>query len=75
MRVKGFVTGSNRNPIGGVHGYWQKGVEFSYDADAKVRSIFVFKPVGAAPAGFDGTLQQEQVLDRQAALEKYYDTQ
>ena len=38
---------------GEVHWYWKKGIEFSCDADAKVRSISIFKPVGAAPAGFD----------------------
>ena len=38
---------------GKVHWYWKKGIEFSYDADAKVRRISIFKPVGAAPTGFD----------------------
>jgi hypothetical protein len=44
---------------GEVHWYWKKGIEFSYDADAKVRNISIFKPVGAAPAIFDGTLLRE----------------
>lgn len=44
---------------GKVHWYWTKGIEFSYDADAKVASISIFKPIGAAPAGFDDTLQRE----------------
>ena len=44
---------------GEVHWYWKKGIEFSYDADAKVRSISIFKPVGAAPTGFADGLQRE----------------
>ena len=44
---------------GKVHWYWTKGIEFSYDADAKVTSISIFKPIGAAPAGFDDALQRE----------------
>ena len=44
---------------GKVHWYWKKGIEFSCDADAKVTNISIFKPVGAAPAGFDGALQRE----------------
>ena len=42
-----------------MHWYWKKGIECSYDADARVKSIFVFKPVGAAPTGFNGALQGE----------------
>ena len=44
---------------GEVHWYWKKGIEFSYDVNAKVRSISIFKPVGAAPARFNGTLVNE----------------
>ena len=44
---------------GEVHWYWKKGIEFSYDADAKVRNISIFKSIGAAPTGFDGTLLRE----------------
>ena len=44
---------------GKVHWYWKKGIEFSYDADARVKSISIFKPVGAAPAGFNDALQVE----------------
>ena len=47
----------------------------SYDADAKVTNISLFKPIGAAPAGFDDTLQREQVLEHKAALERYYSTE
>ena len=60
---------------GARHWYWKKGIAFSYDADAKVRSVFVFKPIGAAPAGFDDALQREQALEHRAALERYYSTQ
>ena len=60
---------------GETHWYWKKGIAFSYDANAKVESIFVFKPIGAAPAGFDDALQREQVLEHKAALERYYSTQ
>ena len=44
---------------GEVHWYWKKGIEFSYDADTKVRSISIFKSIGAAPAEFDETLLRE----------------
>ena len=44
---------------GEVHWYWKKGIEFSCDADGKVRSISIFKPTGAAPAGFGETLLHE----------------
>ena len=57
---------------GEVHWYWKKGIEFSYNADAEVRSIYVFKPIGAVPAGFDNGLQPEQALEHGAALEGYY---
>ncbi|MCE2395466.1 hypothetical protein J4G02_12845 [Candidatus Poribacteria bacterium] len=44
---------------GKVHWYWKTGIEFSYDADAKVKSISIFKRTGAAPAGFDETILRE----------------
>ena len=28
------------------HWYWEKGINFDYDADTNVESIFVFKPIG-----------------------------
>lgn len=31
------------------HWYWTKGIEFSYNADLSVESIFIFEPIGAAP--------------------------
>ena len=53
-RVEEEFGGAEKIEEGGkVHWYWKKGIEFSYDADAKVRSISIFKPLGAAPAGFD----------------------
>ena len=59
-RVEEEFGGAEKIEEGGeVHWYWKKGIEFSYDADAKVRSISIFKPVGAAPAGFDETLLDE----------------
>ena len=59
-RVEREFGGAEKIEEGGkVHWYWKKGIEFSYNADAKVRSISVFKPVGAAPAGFDDALQRE----------------
>ena len=44
---------------GEVHWYWKKGIEVSYDADAKVRSISIFMPTGVAPAGFGETSLRE----------------
>ena len=42
-----------------MHWYWKKGIEFSYDADAKVTNISLFKPVGAAPTRFDEIMLRE----------------
>lgn len=53
---------------GKVHWYWKKGIEFSYDADAKVKSISIFKRTGAAPAGFDETILREQVWNVMKAV-------
>ncbi len=58
-----------------VYWYWKKGFACSYDADDEVTSIFVFKPVGAAPSAFDDTSQQEQVLEHKAALKGYSSTE
>ena len=58
----------------GTYWYWKQGIAFTYDADVQARSIFVFGPIGAAPAGFDDAPQREQVLEHRAALERYYST-
>ncbi|MCE2395465.1 PKD domain-containing protein [Candidatus Poribacteria bacterium] len=58
----------------GTHWYWKRGIAFTYDADARVMLLFVFVPIGAAPAGFDDGLPPEQVLEHRAALERYYST-
>ena len=60
---------------GARHWYWKKGIEFSYDADAEVEIIFVFKPIGAAPAAFDDTEAHEQLLEHRAVLDRYYSTE
>ena len=74
-RVEGEFGGAEEIEEGGtIHWYWKKGIAFNYDADAKVTSILVLKPSGAAPAAFNDTLQREQVLEHRAALEKYYST-
>lgn len=57
---------------GKEHWYWKNGITFNYDANAKVTDIYVFVPVGAAPAGFDEASEREQVLEHRAALERYY---
>lgn len=74
-RVEGEFGNAEEIEADGDHWYWKKGIEFNYDADAQVTSIFVFKPIGAAPAGFDDALQREQVLEHTAALETYYSTE
>ena len=75
-RVEEKFGGAEEIEDGGQkHWYWKKGIAFGYDADAEVESIFVFKPIGAAPAGFDDALQREQVLEHKAALERYYSTE
>lgn len=48
------------------HWYWRRGIEFTYDDDERVESIYVFKPIGAAPAG-GIPLQQQQEM-RKAIL-------
>ena len=59
-RVEEAFGGAEKVEEGGkVHWYWKKGIEFSYDADAKVTSITIFKPVGAAPAAFGRALPGE----------------
>ena len=71
-RVEEEFGGAEEIDGGGKeHWYWKKGIEFDYDANAKVESIFVFKPVGAAPAAFDDVSQHEQVLEHRAALKRY----
>ncbi len=58
-----------------VYWYWKKGIAYGYDADNKVISLFVFKPIGAAPAGFDDALPHEQLLEHRAALDRSYSTE
>jgi hypothetical protein len=58
----------------GTYWYWKQGIAFTYDPDVQAMSIFVFGPIGAAPAGFDDAPQREQVLEHRAALERYYST-
>ncbi len=59
---------------GARHWYWKKGIAFRYDADVKVESLFVFRSIGAAPAGVDDTLQPEQALEHRATLRRQYST-
>ena len=87
MVVSGVGIGSTRKRVeeefgeaeevqaDGDRWYWKKGIEFNYDADAKVKSIYVFKPVGAAPAGSDNVLQHKQGSEHKAILERYYSTE
>lgn len=58
----------------GTYWYWKRGIAFTYDADVQAMSIFVFGPIGAAPAGFDDASQHEQMLEHRAALERYHST-
>ena len=59
-RVEEEFGGAEEIKEGGkVHWYWKKGIEFSYDAHSQVTNISIFKPVGAAPAGFDDVLRHE----------------
>ena len=57
---------------GARHWYWKKGIEFKYDDDIEVESIFVFRPIRAAPSGFDDTSQPEKALEQQATLRRQY---
>ena len=75
-RVEGeFGLAEEIQEGGKEHWYLKKGIEFDYDADAKVVSIFVFKPVGAAPSAFDDVEQREQASENKAALDGSYSTE
>lgn len=56
------------------HWYWKKGIHFDYDVDSKVTWVFIFEPIGAAPAAFVDAIQRQQVLREKAILHKYYAT-
>lgn len=74
-RVAGEFGEAEEIDEGGArHWYWKKGIALRYDADVKVESIFVFGPIGAAPSGFDDTLQPEQALETRATLRRNYVT-
>lgn len=49
------------------HWYWTRGIQFSYEDD-RVESIYVFRPIGAAPGVAGAPLQQQQEM-RKAAIE------
>lgn len=58
---------------GKSHWYWKKGIEFDYDDDSRVTSIYIFKPIGAAPARVvDGVPRKQQELQDRAAYERKY---
>lgn len=57
---------------GKEHWYWKKGFQIDYDDVLKVEKFYIFKPIGAAPAGVANAIQQQQALRNKAALEKYY---
>ncbi len=57
----------DNNDFGGKrHWYWRKGIEFTYDEDKRVESIYIFKPIAAAP-GVAGAPRQQEM--RKAAIE------
>lgn len=47
------------------HWYWRKGIELTYDEEDKVESIFVFKPIGAAPSVNGLPLHQQQQIQKE----------
>ena len=55
------------------HWYWESGINFDYDADSNVESIFVFKPIGAYivnGAQFrQTTTPKDQIRNNKAKLE------
>lgn len=75
-RVEGeFGLAEEIQEGGKEHWYWKKGIVFDYDVDVKVRGIFIFKPVGAAPSAFDDVEQSEQAAEHKAALDRSYSTE
>lgn len=48
------------------HWYWKRGIQFSYNEDERVESIYIFRPIGAAP-GVAGAPRQQEM--RKAAIE------
>jgi hypothetical protein len=53
------------------HWYWKKGIEFDYDDKSIVTEIFIFKPIGAAPARLIDLVQRKQEIRNKSALEKH----
>jgi hypothetical protein len=53
------------------HWYWKKGIEFDYDDKSIVTDIFIFKPIGAAPARLIDLVQRKQEIRNKSALEKH----
>lgn len=61
---------------GESHWYWRKGIQFSYDARPRVKSIYIFKPRHfAAPAKFGDAERRKQMLMKNAALDRYRTTE
>ena len=72
-RIEGEFGPAEEIKEGGAkHWYWKKGIQFNYDAASKVAVVSIYKPIGAAPAGFVIAMQRNQVLNNRALLDKYY---
>ena len=54
------------------HWYWESGINFDYDADSNVDSIFVFKPIGVFNLNGaqyrETTTPEEQIRNNKAKL-------
>ena len=50
------------------HWYWRRGIEFTINEDDRVDSIYIFKPIAAAPQRVGSPLQHQQELIK-AAIE------
>jgi hypothetical protein len=56
---------------GKSHWYWKKGIHFEYDDDSRVTLIYIFLPIGAAPARVADALPRKQELQDKATYDKY----
>lgn len=57
---------------GRKHWYWKRGIQFTYDDAFEVESIYIFKPIGAAPPNVALFLKREhlQKIEKNALYRK-----
>ena len=62
----GKAQGIDKNDFGDKrHWYWRKGIELTYDEENKVKSIYVFKPIGIGPSANGLPLHHQQQIQKE----------